>query len=66
MKKYLISPITTYCEEQELFATKIGIESTLMPLYYSVWGKSEAQSRARAEQLTQLLNNIPAELPFIQ
>lgn len=57
MKKYIISPITTYCEEQELFATKIGVEGKHMPLHYTVWGNSEAQSRARAEKLSEILTN---------
>lgn len=55
MKKYIISPITTYCEEQELFATKIGVEGKHMPLHYTVWGNSEAQSRSRAEKLAEIL-----------
>ena len=57
MKKYIISPVTTYCEEQELYATKIGIEGKHMPLHYTVWGNTEAQSRARAEKLAEIITN---------
>jgi len=55
MKKYIISPVTTYCEEQDLFATKLGVKGKNMPLHYTVWGKTAADSRARAERLAEIL-----------
>lgn len=57
MKKYIISPITTYCEEEKLYATKLGIEGKHMPLHYTVWGNTEAQSRSRAEELAEIMTN---------
>lgn len=55
MKKYIISPVTLWDAEQEQFATKLGIEGRTMPLHYTVWGKTESQSRSRAEQLAEIL-----------
>lgn len=55
MKKYIISPVTVYDDEQELWATKVGIEGKTMPLHYTVWGQTEQQSRERAERLGEIL-----------
>lgn len=49
--KLIISKVTTYSEDHLLYETKVGIELKDMPLLYSVWGKTEAESRARAEAL---------------
>lgn len=54
-QKYIISPITTYDDEQLLYATKLGIEGKNMPLHYTVWGKTEQESRERAERLAEKL-----------
>lgn len=53
--KYIISPITTWDDEQMLYATKLGIEGKNMPLHYTVWGKTEHESRFRAENLVEIL-----------
>jgi hypothetical protein len=57
MNKYIISPVTTFDEEQELYATKVGMEGKLMPLYYIAFGNTEAHSRSRAEILVEILAN---------
>lgn len=56
--KYIISPLTTYNEEEMLFETKVGLSSKDMPLHYIVCGLSEEISRERAQQLADLLNEI--------
>jgi hypothetical protein len=53
--KYIISPITTWDDEQMLFATKLGIEGKNMPLHYTVWGKTQQESRTRTEMLAEIL-----------
>lgn len=63
MTNYITSPITTYCEDNELFETKVGTEAAGMPLYYTVWGKTEYISRERANNLVLMLNSI--SLPLI-
>lgn len=55
MKKYIISPVTVYDEEQGQYATKVGVEGNTMMLHYTVWGLTEIQSRERAERLGQIL-----------
>jgi hypothetical protein len=55
MKKYIISPVTLWDEEEQQFSTKLGIEGRNMPLHYTVWGKTESQSRSRAEKLAEIL-----------
>lgn len=57
MKKYIISPITNYCEEEELFYTKVGLDEIGMPLHYNVWGTTAIESRRRADQLRIILSN---------
>jgi len=52
----LIIGITSYDNDHELFYTHIGNED--MELLYSVWGKTEIESRKRAEFLI-LIFNIP-------
>lgn len=65
MKKYIISPVTVYDEEQGQYATKVGVEGNTMMLHYTVWGLTEPQSRERAERLGQILTahytNNPTE-----
>lgn len=57
MKKYIISPITVYCEDNMLFETKIAVNAIHMPLHYSVWGATEDISRKRAQALAEILTN---------
>jgi VIT1/CCC1 family predicted Fe2+/Mn2+ transporter len=54
---YIISPITTFDDEQELYATKIGVKSELMPLLYVAYGNTGHESRARAALLVQILQS---------
>lgn len=54
-KKYIISPITTWEDNEMLYATKLGIEGKNMPLHYTVWGKTELESRLRTEKLAEIL-----------
>lgn len=56
--KYIISAITTYCEDEELYFTKVGIDNKYMPLLYSVWGNTEQISRDRAQHLVDHINEI--------
>jgi len=50
---YKISPITVLDNDHELFETHVG--NTDMELLYSVWGKTEQESRQKANQLIELL-----------
>ena len=54
-KKYTISPHTLFNEDENLYFTKMGVEGKNMPLHYTVWGKTETESRTRAEQLGEIL-----------
>ena len=54
--QYIISPITTYDEDEQLYYTKVGVDN--MQLHYIVCGQSKSISRERAENLVSLLNNI--------
>lgn len=58
MIKYIISPVTTYSEEEELYYTKIGIKGEGLPLNYIAVGKTEYISRERAKNLVNLLNRL--------
>ena len=55
---YLISPITTWDEEKELYETKIAIDQRNMPLHYSCWGTTIDISRKRAETLGIILTTV--------
>ena len=60
--QYIISPVTTFNEDEELFETRIGIDNKFMPLMYLAYGKLESISRQRAQALVSLLNKIQDEL----
>jgi len=64
MKKYIISPVSSYCEDEQMWATKLGIEGKHMPLHYTVWGNTEAQSRSRAEELAEIMTNYRSSQHF--
>lgn len=49
------SPVTTFDEEHELYETKVG-ESDGGDLHFSVWGKIESASRAKAEMICKMIN----------
>ena len=51
-----ISPITVLDNDHELWETHIG--NSEMDLLYSVWGKSEEESRKRAQWFTISLNGL--------
>lgn len=51
-KQYKISPVTHYDSDESLYFTKIGNKTTL---FYTVWGKTEAESRFQAEKLLEML-----------
>lgn len=58
MNKYIISPVTTFDEDEYLYYTKVGLNSEGMPLHYIVCGLSEDISRSRAQSLVDLLNSM--------
>ena len=51
-----ISPITVLDNDHELWETHIG--NSEMDLLFSVWGKSEKESRLAAENLIFSLNSV--------
>lgn len=53
MRQMQISPVTLYDSDEMLFFTKIGNNTNL---FYTVWGKTEAESRFQAEKLLELLD----------
>lgn len=54
--EFIISPITTYDEENELWETKIGVNTIGMPLYYVAYGKNKEESYDRAKTLVSVLS----------
>ena len=54
-KKYTISPHTLFDENEKLYITKMGVEGKNMPLHYTVWGKTETESRERANNMGKIL-----------
>lgn len=53
---YVISPITVFDDEKELFETHIGLDDEAKTLLLSAWGKTEAESRMCAEGTVKRLN----------
>ena len=51
-----ISPITVLDNDHELWETHIG--NSEMDLLFSVWGKSEEESKGKANKLIETLNTI--------
>jgi len=56
MINFMVSPITVYDEDEELYATKVGEKDRNMDLFYTAWGKNYEESRKNAFKLLQLLN----------
>jgi len=54
---YIISKITVFDNDHELWETHVGLDSEGMPLLYSCWGKTEEESKDRAEELIEKLNH---------
>jgi len=52
--KYKIG-ITSYDDWNKLYETKVGLADKKMTLLYSVWGKSELESKKNAENLLEKL-----------
>ena len=48
--------ITVYDADNMLYETKVGLNDKKMTLLYSVWGKSEFDSKCLAESLIVMLN----------
>lgn len=53
---YIISKVTLYDSDQELWETKVGKDNANKDLTYSCWGKNKEESRDRAYNLVALLN----------
>ena len=54
-KKHIISTITVLDNDHELYETYIGLDNENMDLLLSAWGKTESESRQRAEEIVSLL-----------
>jgi hypothetical protein len=56
--KYIISPITVFDNDHELWETYVGTNEEGMPLLYSAWGKTESESRISAQTICDLLTLV--------
>lgn len=55
--KYIIARFSFYDDEELLWFTKVGLVNEEMDLLYVVAGKTVKESRKRAIELVELLNN---------
>ena len=55
---YIISPISVFDNDHQLWETYIGMDSKEKPLCFSCWGKTELESRINADNLVYVLNNF--------
>ena len=55
-KKYIISPVTSYDQDEELWFTKVGTNGKDMPLLFISAGKTKEESQENANRLVRLLN----------
>lgn len=53
--KYIIAPITTYNEFDELFETKVAADYPGLPLVFCSFGRTEKDSRDNAEAMVSIL-----------
>lgn len=60
VNKLLIAPITEYCDWNQLWETKVAADDKEQTLLFSVWGKTEKQSRNNAENLYETLCKNPS------
>ena len=56
-KKYIISPVTSYDQDEELWFTKVGTNGRDMPLLFISAGKTKEESQENATKLVKLLSN---------
>ena len=56
IKKYIISPVTSYDQDEELWFTKVGTNGKDMPLLFISAGKTKEESQENANRLVRLLN----------
>jgi hypothetical protein len=54
---YIISPITVFDNDHQLWETHVGFDSKGKPLLYSCWGETEEESRERAIEMVEKLNH---------
>lgn len=58
---YIISPVTTWDEDWATWQTKVAIDAHNMPLHFIACGRTEAESRYRAERLVKILTEHRSE-----
>lgn len=52
---YIVSPVTFFDNEKELFYTEIAVDQRQMPLHYTAWAKTSEESREKATRLAEIL-----------
>lgn len=57
MNKYIISPTTTYNEDELLWETKVGYDDEEKTLIFIVCGKTWLESKSRAEAIMIFISN---------
>jgi len=57
MKEYIVSPVTVYDDDNQLWGTKVGCNGKDMPLLCVAYGKTEEKGRAEAEKIASLYSN---------
>jgi hypothetical protein len=55
MSQYIISPVTSYDSDKQLWETYIGKDNTNKSLVVSVWGRTKEASRDNADLFLKLL-----------
>lgn len=55
MSQYIISPVTSYDSDKQLWETYIGKDNTNKSLVISVWGKTKEGSRDNADIFIKLM-----------
>jgi hypothetical protein len=56
--KFIVSPVTTFNEDEELWETKVGREGKDMPLVATFYGNTEKESKKRAEAFCKIMNVV--------
>lgn len=52
---FIVSPVTFYDTDKELFYTEIAVDQRQMPLHYTAWANTETESREKAVRLAEIL-----------